>query len=179
MGTTVDIGKLEALAGTDCLGMTDDGLVAAHVIDGIIDNEDCNGPGTYPTWTAAHAVELYADEAYLEREGYDAADIDWDGVRSAVAEALRVLQLPIGVVLVNGDDALIHSLGADLTAAQAEVEKIVGSALVWEEVSRREFDGNAVASAAGRYIAYIAPIGDWSAGDTWRVKKLADRKSVV
>ena len=168
-----DIRKLEALTGSVYLDDSDSGCVAAHVIDGIIDNEDCNGPGTYSDWTAAYAVELYADEHFLSPEGLYAEHIDWDGVRSAVAEALRVLQLPLGVVLVNADDGKIHAIGTDTAAARAEIDAVAGTTLHWELAGAWSWARAARDPLAGRYEAYEAPLGDWTAGDTWRVMRLA------
>jgi hypothetical protein len=162
-----------ALTGSLDLEEFDSGWVAAHVIDGAIDNEDCNGPGTFPIWTAEYAVETYADAAFLERDGYQAADIDWKGVRSVVAEALGVLQAPHGVVLVGGDDALVQAAGADIAAAQAEIERGAGQPLDWEQVSQREFDDSVCDRADGRYISYRAPLFDWEANDAWRVQRLS------
>jgi hypothetical protein len=172
--TTTAIEKIAALCGSFSITESDSGYVAAHVVDGLIDNEELNGPGTYPAWTAAYAVEVYADAAFLEREGYEASELDWDGIKSAVAEALRVLQSPQGVVLVNADDALVHVVGADLAAAQAEIERIGGGdPLDWEQLSKREFEDSACDDADGRFIAYRAPLLDWEASEAWRVQRLA------
>jgi hypothetical protein len=64
-----------------------------HVIDGILDNEDVNGPGTYSTWTPEWAIESYVPAAAAE--GVPLEEIDEDEsalVIQAVTAALEILR---------------------------------------------------------------------------------------
>ncbi|WP_046865135.1 hypothetical protein [Microvirga massiliensis] len=67
--------------------------LAIHVIDGILDNEDGNGPGTYGTWTPEWAIESYVPAATAE--GVPLEEIDEDEsalVIQAVTAALEILR---------------------------------------------------------------------------------------
>jgi hypothetical protein len=163
MKTQTNIEIIAALAGHFGLADSDSGCVAIHVIDGILKN------GITP---APEAVRAYASTAFLADEGYEASEIDWKGVRSAVGEALRVLQSPVGVVLVNASTNLLAAEGADLAAVQAAVCP-TGRNVWTEAASWAELDAADPDEVAGCYVAYTAPLAGWEILEAWRVKKIA------
>lgn len=139
--------------------------VAAHVIDGVLDNDDLHGAG-FRDWTPQLAVETYADENFLEREEIDADDIEWDDVLAAVGEALRVLQLPTGVTLVESESVAVYACGADLDAAKADFVRQLGEHR-FEPVTGAAFNRLIVVSGP-------MPDGGWEAMDAERVLALGE-----
>lgn len=105
MNTTFSIEKIEALGGLKMPDYDEEYDIVVHVIGCILDNEDIRGPGTFATWADAnHAIETYATDDWLASRDIYPADVYWDAVDAAVDEALRLLQLPKGIALVNVED---------------------------------------------------------------------------
>jgi hypothetical protein len=79
---------------------------ATHMVEGVLDNEDLNGPGTYTSWSnGSNVVEAYASS--FEREVPDDA---WPILVKAVDHAIDLLKSV-------GDDF-------DLVVAHEELERL-------------------------------------------------------
>lgn len=176
MSTAFSIRKIEALAGEKMPDNDDEYDIVAHVIDSILYNEDIHGPGTFVTWAdAIHAIETYANDSWLAGRDIYPADVDWDDVDAAVVEALRLLCLPKGIVLINVNDGYVHGIGTDDKSARAEIDAVNGTPLRWELVGKFWFDNmwsKPRPKPAGRYLAYEVPLNDWEANDGSRVSDL-------
>lgn len=150
--------------------------IVVHVIDAILDNEGSHDPGAFLIWAdALHAIETYAHDDWLASRDIYPADTDWDAVDAAVAEALRLLCLPRGVVLVNADDGNVGGFGTDDISARARIDTANKTPLRWEGAEKSRFDDMSFlpgAKPVGRYLAYEAPLDDWEADDGWRVSDL-------
>ena len=109
-------------------------LVASTVIEGLLDNEDVNGPGTFVGRDVQHAIELYADETCLQAAGLEPRQVKWDEVAAAVSEMLRIASAPVGAVLVNIDAHKVFAHARSSEEARNEIDAIAGSPMVWELV---------------------------------------------
>jgi hypothetical protein len=175
METRFSIERINALMGSARPREHEADMLATWVIDGILDNEDLNGPETYETWTVDYAIETYG-ENFRDATGVS-EDVDIDGgqVRTAVAAALGMLieleQTQEGVVLVNTDAGRVEIVASTLQAAQDDVEGMALVPLEWEQLH-----GGARWSqqkVGTRYAAYLIPMIDWAADDATRVAILA------
>jgi hypothetical protein len=139
MNTTYSQEKIAALMGIKEPIHTSEWIVAAHVIDGILENDDINGCG-FGDWTVSLALETYATETFLANESIDANDVDWEVVQAAVKEALNVLNSPEGFTLINQNDGYVWACGATLDDAKAELGKAIGHKHHFVEITRQQYE---------------------------------------
>jgi hypothetical protein len=139
MNTTFSQDKIAALMGIEEPTHTSEWIVAAHVIDGMLENNDANRCG-FGDWTVSLALETYATETFLANEIIDADEINWEAVQAAVKEALKVLNSPEGFTLINENDGYVWACGSTLEEAKAELKKATGHEHHFVEITRQQYE---------------------------------------
>ncbi len=161
MQLTFSQDRIIALMGNQEPKGSDECRIAMHIVDALLENKDSYGDD-FHQWTSELAVEIWADEHFLEREEIEASEIDWNEVDAAVKEALRILNMPVGTTLVESNSWLVYACGDDLEGAQKDLIAALGISLSFEAASRDQVD---------RYIIVKGPVpeGGWTADDAPRV----------
>lgn len=187
MNLTFGQDKIEALMGIKAPIHSDEWTIAAHVVDGILENDDHNGCG-FGDWTVSFAVETYATETFLDDEVIVADDVNWEAVRAAVGEALKVLNSPEGFTLISQNSGFVVECGSTLEEAKAKLEKATGYEHSFVEITRQQYndfrykfadydyDERRHLSDQGKFLVVRGPLpeGGWEAHDGHHVLHIGE-----